>query len=207
MPDPSRHDDLADALVIFGITGDLAFKKIFPALENLERRGRLPALIIGVARGGATRETVIERMNASLAADGGSVDPQAVQRAASDLRGLVARNPDDGHVVWAYQLVPHDMHDYDEIMENILVDMPFNGHQRKLLIHPGRTGFVYTFDRTTGEVHVGRVPPYAVVVPGSLPGKPLPDGTPGPSLYCAVIVKTVDAQTRSKTGINELLRD
>jgi 2,3,4,5-tetrahydropyridine-2-carboxylate N-succinyltransferase len=62
-------------------------------------------------------------------------------------------------------------------------------------------------DRTTGEVHVGRVPPYAVVVPGSLPGKPLPDGTPGPSLYCAVIVKTVDAQTRSKTGINELLRD
>ena len=62
-------------------------------------------------------------------------------------------------------------------------------------------------DRATGEVHVGRVPPYAVVVPGSLPGKPLPDGTPGPSLYCAVIVKTVDAQTRAKTGINELLRD
>ena len=62
-------------------------------------------------------------------------------------------------------------------------------------------------DRATGEVHVGKVPPYSVVVPGSLPGKPLPDGTPGPSLYCAVIVKTVDAQTRSKTGINELLRD
>jgi 2,3,4,5-tetrahydropyridine-2,6-dicarboxylate N-succinyltransferase len=62
-------------------------------------------------------------------------------------------------------------------------------------------------DRATGEVHIGKVPPYAVVVPGALPGKPLPDGTPGPSLYCAVIVKTVDAQTRSKTGINELLRD
>jgi len=62
-------------------------------------------------------------------------------------------------------------------------------------------------DRATGQVHVGRVPPYSVVVPGSLPGKALPDGTPGPSLYCAVIVKTVDAQTRSKTGINELLRD
>jgi len=62
-------------------------------------------------------------------------------------------------------------------------------------------------DRATGEVHMGEVPPYAVVVPGSLPGKPLPDGTPGPSLYCAVIVKTVDAQTRSKTGINDLLRD
>ncbi|ODT73244.1 MAG: 2,3,4,5-tetrahydropyridine-2,6-dicarboxylate N-succinyltransferase [Pelagibacterium sp. SCN 63-23] len=62
-------------------------------------------------------------------------------------------------------------------------------------------------DRQTGEVHVGRVPPYSVVVSGSLPGKPLPDGAPGPNLYCAVIVKTVDAQTRSKTGINELLRD
>ena len=62
-------------------------------------------------------------------------------------------------------------------------------------------------DRASGEVHIGRVPPYAVVVPGALPGKPLPDGTPGPSLYCAVIVKTVDAQTRSKTAINELLRD
>ncbi|MEN5083345.1 2,3,4,5-tetrahydropyridine-2,6-dicarboxylate N-succinyltransferase [Bosea sp. TWI1241] len=62
-------------------------------------------------------------------------------------------------------------------------------------------------DRATGQVHVGKVPPYSVVVPGALPGKPLPDGTPGPSLACAVIVKTVDAQTRAKTGINELLRD
>jgi 2,3,4,5-tetrahydropyridine-2-carboxylate N-succinyltransferase len=62
-------------------------------------------------------------------------------------------------------------------------------------------------DRATGEIHIGYVPPYSVVVPGALPGKPLVDGTPGPSLYCAVIVKTVDAQTRSKTGINELLRD
>ena len=62
-------------------------------------------------------------------------------------------------------------------------------------------------DRATGEVHIGRIPPYAVVVPGALPGRPLPDGNPGPSLYCAVIVKTVDAQTRAKTGINELLRD
>jgi 2,3,4,5-tetrahydropyridine-2,6-dicarboxylate N-succinyltransferase len=62
-------------------------------------------------------------------------------------------------------------------------------------------------DRATGEIHIGVVPPYAVVVPGTLPGKPLPDGTAGPGLYCAVIVKTVDAQTRRKTAINELLRD
>jgi 2,3,4,5-tetrahydropyridine-2-carboxylate N-succinyltransferase len=62
-------------------------------------------------------------------------------------------------------------------------------------------------DRATGFVHQGRVPPYSVVVSGSMPGKPLPDGSPGPSLYCAVIVKTVDAGTRAKTSINELLRD
>ena len=62
-------------------------------------------------------------------------------------------------------------------------------------------------DRETGEVHRGEVPPYAVVVPGSLPGKPLSHGSAGPSLYCAVIVKKVDAQTRAKTSINDLLRD
>ena len=62
-------------------------------------------------------------------------------------------------------------------------------------------------DRTTGEVFIGEVPAYSVVVPGAMPGKPLPDGTPGPSLSCAVIVKRVDAQTRAKTAINELLRD
>ncbi|MEZ5791014.1 MAG: 2,3,4,5-tetrahydropyridine-2,6-dicarboxylate N-succinyltransferase [Nitratireductor sp.] len=62
-------------------------------------------------------------------------------------------------------------------------------------------------NRATGEISYGEVPPYSVVVAGSMPGKPFPDGTPGPSLYCAVIVKTVDEKTRSKTGINELLRD
>ncbi len=62
-------------------------------------------------------------------------------------------------------------------------------------------------DRATGEVFVGRVPAYSVVVPGTLPGKPLPDGSPGPGLSCAVIVKRVDAQTRATTAINELLRE
>ena len=62
-------------------------------------------------------------------------------------------------------------------------------------------------DRATGEIHIGRVPPYSVVVSGSIPGKPLPGKDWGPSLYCAVIVKKVDEQTRSKTSINELLRD
>ena len=61
-------------------------------------------------------------------------------------------------------------------------------------------------DRATGEVHYGRVPAYSVVVPGALPGKPLADGSPGPGLYCAVIVKRVDEKTRAKTSINELLR-
>jgi 2,3,4,5-tetrahydropyridine-2-carboxylate N-succinyltransferase len=62
-------------------------------------------------------------------------------------------------------------------------------------------------DRATGEVFHGRVPAYSVVVPGTQPGRTLPDGTAGPGLACAVIVKRVDAQTRSKTAINELLRD
>ena len=62
-------------------------------------------------------------------------------------------------------------------------------------------------DRATGKIHIGKVPPYSVVVSGTLPGKPFPNNEPGPGLYCAVIVKTVDAQTRSKTAINELLRD
>jgi 2,3,4,5-tetrahydropyridine-2-carboxylate N-succinyltransferase len=62
-------------------------------------------------------------------------------------------------------------------------------------------------DRETGEIHLGRVPAYSVVVAGTMPGRPLPDGSPGPSLYCAVIVKRVDARTRTKTSINELLRD
>lgn len=62
-------------------------------------------------------------------------------------------------------------------------------------------------DRNTGEIFRGRVPAYSVVVPGSLPGKPLPDGSPGPSLSCAVIVKRVDEKTRAKTSVNDLLRD
>jgi 2,3,4,5-tetrahydropyridine-2-carboxylate N-succinyltransferase len=62
-------------------------------------------------------------------------------------------------------------------------------------------------NRMTGEVLYGRVPPYSVVVSGTMPGKPLPNGGPGPSLYCAVIVKTVDERTRAKISINDLLRD
>jgi 2,3,4,5-tetrahydropyridine-2-carboxylate N-succinyltransferase len=62
-------------------------------------------------------------------------------------------------------------------------------------------------DRATGKVYQGEVPPYSVVVSGTVPGKPLPNGAPGPGLYCAVIVKRVDERTRSKTSINELLRD
>jgi 2,3,4,5-tetrahydropyridine-2-carboxylate N-succinyltransferase len=62
-------------------------------------------------------------------------------------------------------------------------------------------------DRASGEVHTGRVPAYSVVAPGAMPGKEMADGSPGPSLYCAVIVKRVDEQTRSKTSINDLLRD
>jgi len=62
-------------------------------------------------------------------------------------------------------------------------------------------------DRASGKVMYGEVPPYSVVVSGTMPGKPMPNGEPGPNLYCAVIVKRVDEKTRSKTSINDLLRD
>jgi PQQ-dependent dehydrogenase (methanol/ethanol family) len=63
-----------------------------------------------------------------------------------------ARNPDTGAAKWAYQIEPHDGFDYDEIMENILIDMPWQGRVRHLLLHPGRTGFMFVMDRETGEV-------------------------------------------------------
>jgi PQQ-dependent dehydrogenase (methanol/ethanol family) len=65
---------------------------------------------------------------------------------------IFARNPETGMAKWAFQIEPHDGYDYDEIMENVLVDMPWQGKMRKLLIHPGRTGFVYVLDRQTGEL-------------------------------------------------------
>ena len=63
-----------------------------------------------------------------------------------------ARDPETGMAKWAYQVVPHDSWDYDEIMENVLLDMPWKGQMRKLLVHPGRTGFVFVLDRETGEL-------------------------------------------------------
>lgn len=68
------------------------------------------------------------------------------------------------------------------------------------------SGSTKIIDRSTGEVHMGRVPAYSVVIPGTLPGAPIADGTPTPNLACVVIVKTVDERTRSKTSINDLLR-
>jgi 2,3,4,5-tetrahydropyridine-2-carboxylate N-succinyltransferase len=89
-----------------------------------------------------------------------------------------------------------------EVVEGVVVE---RGAVLSMGVFLGATTKIV--DRATGEVRVGRVPAYSVVVPGGLPGRPLPDGSPGPSLYCAVIVKRVDAQTRAKTSINELLRD
>jgi len=85
----------SDALVIFGITGDLAFKKIFPALENLERRGRLPDVVVGVARGGTSREALLERMGASLAKHGDGTDEAALGRLAAKLRMVDGDYRDD----------------------------------------------------------------------------------------------------------------
>ncbi|MBT3926216.1 MAG: 2,3,4,5-tetrahydropyridine-2,6-dicarboxylate N-succinyltransferase [Rhodospirillaceae bacterium] len=88
-----------------------------------------------------------------------------------------------------------------EVAEGVIVEQ---GSVLSMGVYLGASTRI--IDRASGEVHYGRVPAYSVVVPGSTAGQPLADGTPGPSLYCAVIVKQVDAQTRSKTSINELLR-
>jgi 2,3,4,5-tetrahydropyridine-2-carboxylate N-succinyltransferase len=89
-----------------------------------------------------------------------------------------------------------------EVAEGVIVE---EGAVLSMGVYIGKSTKIV--DRATGDVFYGRVPAYSVVVSGSMPGKPLPNGEPGPSLYCAVIVKRVDEQTRSKVSINELLRD
>ena len=88
-----------------------------------------------------------------------------------------------------------------EVAEGVLVE---EGAVLSMGVHIGASTKIV--DRNTNEIHYGRVPAYSVVVPGALPG-PVTDGEPTPSLYCAVIIKTVDEKTRSKTSINDLLRD
>ena len=97
----------SDALVIFGITGDLAYKKIFPALASLERRGRLPEFLVGVARGGTGREALVERMRASLVEHGAPA-------------GLVAQ----GQQVGAHGLIALDWRSGNR---SILVDHELSG--------------------------------------------------------------------------------
>jgi len=89
-----------------------------------------------------------------------------------------------------------------EVVEGVIVE---TGAVLSMGVYLSKTTKIV--NRETGAITMGRVPAYSVVVPGSLPGKPMANGQPGPSLYCAVIVKQVDAQTRSKTSINDLLRD
>jgi 2,3,4,5-tetrahydropyridine-2-carboxylate N-succinyltransferase len=89
-----------------------------------------------------------------------------------------------------------------EVAEGVIVE---RGSVLSMGVYLGASTKI--IDRASGEVFLGRVPAYSVVVPGALPGRPLPDGSPGPALYCAVIVKRVDEKTRAKTSINDLLRD
>jgi 2,3,4,5-tetrahydropyridine-2-carboxylate N-succinyltransferase len=89
-----------------------------------------------------------------------------------------------------------------EVAEGVLVEQ---GAVLSMGVYIGASTKIV--DRATGEIFMGRVPAYSVVVSGTMPGKNLPDGSPGPGLYCAVIVKRVDERTRSKVSINELLRD
>lgn len=89
-----------------------------------------------------------------------------------------------------------------EVVEGVVVE---EGSVLSMGVYIGASTKIV--DRSSGEIFMGRVPAYSVVVSGTMPGKNLPDGSPGPGLYCAVIVKRVDERTRAKTSINELLRD
>ena len=66
--------------------------------------------------------------------------------------GIFARNPDTGEAVWFYQASPHDLYDHDEVNENVLVDLPIDGQSRKVILHPGRNGYMYVMDRSNGQV-------------------------------------------------------
>ena len=98
----------SDALVVFGITGDLAYKKIFPALANLERRGRLPEIVVGVARGGTGRDALIERMRASLAEHGTPADTDVLPR-------LIARLQIDDLCLISPPLGPSQIHPHQHL--------------------------------------------------------------------------------------------
>jgi 2,3,4,5-tetrahydropyridine-2-carboxylate N-succinyltransferase len=89
-----------------------------------------------------------------------------------------------------------------EVVEGVIVE---EGSVLSMGVYIGASTKI--IDRASGEIFMGRVPAYSVVVSGTLPGRDLPDGSPGPGLYCAVIVKRVDERTRSKTSINDLLRE
>ncbi len=93
------NGEYSDALVVFGITGDLAFKKILPALENLERRGRLPEIVIGVARGGLTRDALLARLRESLAQHDPDTDRDALQRLETRLKFIDGDYRDDSTFV------------------------------------------------------------------------------------------------------------
>jgi 2,3,4,5-tetrahydropyridine-2-carboxylate N-succinyltransferase len=89
-----------------------------------------------------------------------------------------------------------------EVVEGVIVE---EGSVLSMGVYIGASTKI--IDRASGEIFMGRVPAYTVVVSGTPPGRDLPDGSPGPGLYCAVIVKRVDERTRSKTSINDLLRE
>jgi PQQ-dependent dehydrogenase (methanol/ethanol family) len=85
-------------------------------------------------------------------ANPGPWNPQQRPGANKWTAGIFARRPSDGQAVWYYQYAPHDLHDYDGVNENVLLDIAFKGKQRKVLVHPDRNGYVYVMDRLTGEV-------------------------------------------------------
>ncbi|HJU10471.1 MAG TPA: PQQ-dependent dehydrogenase, methanol/ethanol family, partial [Candidatus Binataceae bacterium] len=101
---------------------------------------------------------------------------------------LFARNPDNGHAIWADQLTPHDEFDYDAVNEQILLNIPFKGQTRKVLLHPDRNGYLYEIDRTTGEI-----------LSADQYGSPV-NTSSGVNLKTGYPIKNPDKSTKGKLG-------
>jgi len=196
------------------MAGDLEFFDKIPTKKNYEEAG-VRAVPHAIARYGSFVESGAILMPSyvnigAYVGSGSMIDTWATVGSCAQVGKNVhiAGGVGIGGVLEPPQAAPNIIEDNcfigarSEVAEGVIVG---EGAVLSMGVYLGASTKI--IDRATGEIHVGRVPPYAVVVPGALPGRANPDGSPSPSLYCAVIVKTVDAQTRSKTSINELLRD
>jgi len=166
------------------VIGRVELKKDSNIWFNVTLRGDVEPIIIG---------------------EGSNIQDGSVIHTDPGCPATIGKNVTVGHLVMLHGCIIEDdcfIGARSEVVEGVVVEQ---GAVLSMGVFIGASTKIV--NRETGEIHIGRVPAYSVVVPGTLPGKPLADGTPGPALSCAVIIKQVDERTRSKTSVNDLLRD